>query len=155
MNAKELTTEINKVAELYRKQLEADGVNASGALSTFTTEYEYDGQHFVLYFNLAEYWKYAENGRGPGKFPPIDAIKNWIQVKPVVPVPDLRGRIPTTNQLAFLIGRKIAREGTQGKHSLEKTMQSKEMDVVIDAIIKALVTDINDEIVKNINESIQ
>ena len=155
MNTEELLIQIDKVAELYRRQLEADGVNASGALSTFTTEYEWNGEHFILYFNLVEYWKYAENGRGPGRFPPIDAIRNWIQVKPVVPVPDARGKIPTTNQLAFLISRKIAREGTQGKHSLTKAMLSTEMDPIIEAITKALMDEIHNEIVTNINEIIE
>ena len=31
------------------------------------------------------------------------------------------GKLPTTKQLAYLIGRKIATEGTTGTHDLEKT----------------------------------
>lgn len=155
MDTNELLIQINKAAELYRQQLEEDGVNASGALATFTTEYEYDGQKFVLYFNLVDYWKYAENGRGPGKFPPLDAIKNWIQVKPIAPVPNANGKVPSTNQLAFLISRKIAREGTIGKHSLNKAVNSPEMETVIEGIKAALVAEIKEEITKNINEIIQ
>jgi len=155
MNTDKLNIAINKVAELYRKQLADDGVNASGNLSNFTTEYEYDGKHFILYFNLADYWKYAEYGRGPGKFPPLDAIKNWIQVKPIIPVPDVRGKIPTTNQLAFLIGRKIANEGTQGKHSLTKAMLSTKMDSIVNEIKNALIEDIKEELTKNIKEIIK
>lgn len=155
METDKLIIEINKVAELYRKQLAADNVNASGALSNFTTEYEYDGQHFVLYFNLVEYWKWVENGRRPGKFPPIDAIRNWIQIKPIVPVPDAKGKIPSTNQLAFLISRKIALEGTQGKHSLTKAMLSSEMDPIVASIENILIADIEKELIKNINEVTQ
>lgn len=155
MNTNEILIQIEKAAELYKRQLEADGVNASGALATFTTDYEYNGEHFIVYFNLEDYWKYVENGRGPGKFPPLDAIRNWILVKPITPVPDVRGKIPTTEQLAFLISRKIANEGTEGKHSLEKAMSSPEVDQIIEAITKALVDDIHNEIVKNINEIIE
>lgn len=151
MDESNLLLEIQKIADLYKHQLEEDGVNASGTLSNFTTEYEYDGQHFIVYFNLVDYWKYAENGRGPGRFPPIDAIKQWIQVKPVNPVPDARGKVPSVNQLAFLIARKIANEGTQGKHSLTKAMLSTEIDPIIENIKSILVEQIKQEIIDTIN----
>lgn len=155
MDTNELVIQVNKAAEIYRRQLELDGVNASGALSTFTTEYEYDGQKFILYFNLVDYWKYAENGRSAGKFPPIDAIENWVNIKPVIPVPNANGKVPSTKQLAFLISRKIAREGTVGKHSLKKAVESPEMEEVIEGIKSALVAEIKEEIIKNINDIIK
>jgi hypothetical protein len=45
-------------------------------------------------------------GRRPGKFPPIDDIKQWIDDKGINPT-DI-----SKDSLAFLIARKIAREGT-------------------------------------------
>lgn len=67
--------------------------------------------------HLPSYWYYIEHGRGPGKFPPPEAIQNWIRVKNIVPREDR-----TVPQVSYLIGRKIAREGTQGKHALEGTL---------------------------------
>lgn len=67
--------------------------------------------------HLPPYWMYLENGRGPGRFPPPEAIRNWIEVKHIVPRGDT-----TVPQLTYLISRKIAREGTRGKHALEGTV---------------------------------
>lgn len=60
----------------------------------------------------AELWgnHYIEqlvNGRGPGKFPPIAAIEKWINDKGISAL-DI-----SVSSLAFLIARKIAREGTE------------------------------------------
>lgn len=46
-----------------------------------------------------DYLYYLDQGRGPGKFPPVDKIEAWVANKPVDIDP-------------FLVGRKIAREGT-------------------------------------------
>lgn len=63
--------------------------------------------------DLRPYWKWVEFGTGP-HWPPPGAILRWVQVKPVVPRPDSRGRIPSEKSLAYLIGRKISRVGTEG-----------------------------------------
>ena len=39
---------------------------------------------------------------------PKEAILQWIKIKPVIPRPDENGKIPTPEQLAFLIGRAMA-----------------------------------------------
>lgn len=75
---------------------------------------------------MAEYWKYVENGRKSGKFPPISAIREWVKVKPVMPRP-YNGKLPTENQLAFLIARSIANKGIRPrpifKDSIDDLMQ--------------------------------
>lgn len=61
----------------------------------------------------ADYFKYLIYGRGPGKFPPPDNMTDWVSNNP-----DVLDRAKqvyksiTAQQLGFLIGRKIAREGT-------------------------------------------
>ena len=55
---------------------------------------------------IAEYVSFLIVGRGPGGFPPPEDIVEWIQARGIVPE-DM-----TLNQLAFLIGRKIAERGT-------------------------------------------
>lgn len=60
-----------------------------------------------------DYVKYLFYGRGPGKFPPPDKMTAWVESNP-----ELLDRAKevyksiTSQQLGFLIGRKIAREGT-------------------------------------------
>lgn len=111
---------LRKVLEEYgeyfiqqaRNDLGQNHSYASGKLGdTMETDVQiYDG-HFEVNIILQDYWKYVENGRKPGKFPPPNKIKEWIRIKPVVPYPGKNGKLPTTDQLAFLIGRKIATEG--------------------------------------------
>ena len=108
----------------YQEQIEQTGTNASGKLfDSIHHIVEVNGTTIELSLSLEDYWKYVEEGRGPGKFPPLGKIEEWITVKPIAPYPDSRGRIPSTKQLAFLIGRKIANEGTEGKHLLENALE--------------------------------
>ncbi|SNA77375.1 hypothetical protein [Flavobacterium psychrophilum] len=56
--------------------------------------------------------KYTEqlvNGRIPGKFPPIQVIKDWIINKGIAGVME-KAKV---SSIAFLIARKIAKEGTK------------------------------------------
>ena len=88
--------------------------------STVTAYVEVNGTTYEVGLNLQEYWKYVEEGTKP-HWPPPSAIMHWIEVKPVIPRPDNKGRIPSTKSLAFLIGRKISRVGTEGTHDLQET----------------------------------
>lgn len=55
------------------------------------------------------YTEQLVNGRPPGKFPPIAAIRQWILDKGI----NYLGKESNLNSLAFLIARKIAKEGTK------------------------------------------
>ena len=81
-----------------------------------------NGKYVVISIQLEDYWQYVENGRKAGKYPPINAIKNWISVKPVLPRPLKSGKLPTANQLAFLIARKISKVGIKPKPFLKPTI---------------------------------
>lgn len=80
------------------------------------------GNVYHISFSFADYFNWAENGRKPGKMPPIEKIKEWISVKPVLPQPMKNGKLPTENQLAYLIARKIGLKGTSGSHVYEQTL---------------------------------
>lgn len=113
-----------RAEELYKRKLTDKGINASyKLLNSVKTTVKRGDDTFTVTINLEDYWIYVENGRGPGKFPPIDKILEWIRVKPVIPYSDSRGRLPTEEQLAFLIARKIAEQGTDGKHILAETIE--------------------------------
>lgn len=78
-------------------------------VSSFRWEADENGGQFFA----AHYMKYIIAGRGPGKFPPVDKMREWVEGNPEV-LDSARQiwRDITVNQLAFIIGRKIAREGT-------------------------------------------
>ena len=105
----------------YQDNLIRNDRIASGDLLN-NIEYEVTRGDFTytIYVKMKDYWYYVENGRKAGKMPPIDNILNWIRVKPVLPRPNAEGKLPTPQQLAFLIARKIGEEGTQGTQDLRK-----------------------------------
>lgn len=78
---------------------------------------------FEIEFRAPEYWKYANYGRGPGKFPPPSSIDKWITRRKIVPYPLKDGRVPSKSQLVYLISRKIAEKGFEGSGFLEKSLE--------------------------------
>ena len=103
---------------LYQDNLVRHGRIASGELlNTAECRVSIGDRSYDVILTLQDYWCYVEEDTRP-HWPPMDAILRWIQIKPVLPRPDADGRIPTPRQLAYLIGRKIAREGTKGSHDL-------------------------------------
>lgn len=96
----------------WRELLKRDGKKATGDLikSIQPMALKKSVSRIEGSIKARDYWKYVENGRRPGKFPPIDKIEKWIKVKPVKPIA-VNGRTPSTRQLAFLIARSIATNG--------------------------------------------
>ena len=150
----EETTEIRniceQIAQVYRDKMSNAGYDPNGELMKFTWVTEYNGNLFQLYFNLPNYFPYAENGRRPGKFPPPDEILKWIQFKRIVPSSH-SGKIPTTSQLVYLISRKIALKGTQGKHLLQQTIDAT-YDTLVDRLVEVIADNIENELEKDIKE---
>ena len=113
------------VAETYKSLLLRDGKNATGELISSIkpmTPEIVDGA-FECSLSLAPHWKYVENGRRPGKFPPIDNILDWVKTKPQLARPNRLDRKEITpKQLAFLVARKIATKGIQPGNQLEEAM---------------------------------
>ena len=83
---------------------------------------EKDDRQIEVSLQLKEWWKYVEEDTKP-HFPPPDAMLNYIKAKPVLPKPDRNGKLPTPNQLAYLIGRKISEVGTTGTHNVRDTVR--------------------------------
>lgn len=130
------------VVELKNK-LTANDSNASGTLAkSIRGIVKQNGKYIVISIQLEDYWKYIENGTKP-HFPPVDAIKKWISVKPILPRPLKSGKLPTSNQLAFLIARKISRVGTKAQPFLKPTITdfdliNKVYNEVVDLLNKQL-----------------
>ena len=113
------------VAETYKGLLLRDGKNATGELisSIKPTTPELVNGTFECSLSLAPHWKYVENGRRPGKFPPVDNILDWVKAKPQLARPNRLDRKEISQkQLAFLVARKIATKGIQPGNQLEEAM---------------------------------
>lgn len=149
-----------EVRNLYQDKLITHDRIASGKLLN-SVEYriDYNGTEYSVKLLMEDYWKYVENDTKP-HFPPLNKILEWIQVKPVIPRPDKEGNIPTPKQLAYLIGRKISKVGTQGSHDLEEAIEEinlKYKDKMIyalrqdtDRILKVMLGDITGKLPEQI-----
>lgn len=147
-------TEINnicqQIVDVYKQKMVSAGYDSNGELMRFKWTTSLKGTLFQLYFTLPDYWQYAENGRRPGKFPPPDAILKWIQIKRLVPSSH-SGKVPSTNQLVYLISRKIALEGTKGKHLLQQTIDET-YNTLVDQLVEAITNELEKDIEKDIEE---
>ena len=96
-----------RMVEFMRAKLEENGTNASGKLSQ-SLQYiiSKEGQDFEVKISLEDYWKYVEKGT-QAHWPPRDKIVEWIRTKPIIPE-ERNGKLPTVEQLAFLISRAMA-----------------------------------------------
>lgn len=79
-------------------------VNASGRLAD-SIDFVVTGSKLTI--RGEDYIYYLENGRKPGKRPPKDVILKWIDDKGIVPRDGI-----SKDSLAFLIGRRMAKEGS-------------------------------------------
>ena len=153
MDKLELTTIqdiTNDFCTELKNTLKANDSNASGDLvNSIRGVVKQNGKYIVISISLNDYWKYIEYGRKAGKYPPPDAIKKWISVKPVLPRPLSGGKLPTANQLAYLIGRKISKNGIKAKPFLKPTLTDfdlagKVYNEVVNLINKQLEQDLTD-----------
>lgn len=111
-----------ELADKNKRNLVNDDAVASGKLlNSIRYIFNKNNTSFEISMEMAEYWKYVENGRKSGKFPPISAIKEWVNVKRVIPRP-YNGKLPTENQLAFLIARSISKKGIRPKPIFNDTL---------------------------------
>mgnify|MGYP002520615516 CR=1 FL=1 len=100
---------------------------------------------YVIEFSAPDYWKYVNGGRKPGKYPPPDQIARWISKKNIVPGADRTGRIPSIGSLAFLIGRKISREGVRGNRFYDLAIEDFEKSFT-EKIADAITEDVSNQL---------
>lgn len=144
-----VTEVCNQIADIYRKKIDAADYNKQGELYNFKWITEWKDNLFEVYFDLPQYFHFAENGRRPGKMPPVNKILKWIEFKHLVPRSN-NGRVPTTRQLAFAISKHIALHGTEGKHLFEKTLDDPNLDNLADKLVELITAEFEKEIEKYI-----
>ena len=104
------------VRDLYKEKLvEADRLASEDLYNSIEAQVVVNGTEYLVQVRALDYWKYVEWDTKP-HWVPIQPLLRWVRVKPVLPRSG--GSVPRPEQLAYLIGRKIAREGTKGSHDL-------------------------------------
>lgn len=105
-----------------------------------------NGNFYEIEFNAPAYWKYANSGRPPGKMPPVNVIADWVKRRNITPYALKNGKLPTTDQLAFMIARKIGAEGYDGIHFLEKSIDEQKSywdDKISEAISNDIIAELD------------
>lgn len=87
-----------------------------------------NNESYLVTINLEEYWKYIEKERRVGaKMPPVSAIENWIKIRKIVPRPIAlksgKQRVPTVQQLAYVIARSISRKGIAPRPFMRESIE--------------------------------
>lgn len=112
----------NALSERYKEKLTEDDRIASGRLiSSVNSKVVVDNNEFVVELSLEDWWKYIEYGTKP-HFPPVSKILEWVTVKRILPTPMANGKLPTEQQLAWMIAKKIERVGTEGTPNLTNSI---------------------------------
>ena len=111
------------VRNLYQDRLILhDRIATGDLLNSVEVHVDYNGEAYEVKLDLASYWRYVEMDTEP-HWPPPSAILKWIMAKPVLPRPLKNGKLPTPEQLDFLIRRKIAVFGTKGIPDLTDSVE--------------------------------
>lgn len=121
-----------KIADGYKRELKNVDAVATGTLLNFKWDIKNDNNGLKLVFYLPEYWRYIEFSRRPtkndGNGEVRRKIREWIDMKGIEPSVkyDNRGRkyLPTKNQLAYLISRKIHAKGYDERRPLTTALTS-------------------------------
>jgi len=155
-----------KLVEALVLNLDKDKKNASGNLQSSIRFDVIEGTaKWTFQLSLLDYYKWVDEGRKPGKFPPITAIESWLRLPNVVnkiglsyPVQKpyksgkavLKGGLPKVSvskesqlkSLAFLIARKISRKGIKASNFYSDVVNDNNLKNLQIAIRKALRRDV-------------
>lgn len=134
-----LEAEVVQVNEKLKEGFIAAGVSASSNLiQSFEVKTEVGNQFIFCSIIADEYWVWVDQGRGPTKNgPPAGQgvvkgkIKDWLQRR------GINSSDLSQDELAYLISRKIHKEGFNGKFVVEKILNEIETGLMqrIDQII--------------------
>lgn len=104
-----------------------------------------------VHINMEDYAKFVNDGRGPGKYPPLKEIEDWIKVRGIsMKKKPAKGitRDREVKTLAFLIGRKISIFGTKAKKFIPTVRTSELRERIVKELKLYLTVDLVTEVKK-------
>jgi hypothetical protein len=117
----------NLIQELRRTKAIASG----DLLKSVNFTVQLTPQGAVINLNGNDYITYVDEGRKPGKYAPVSALKQWIKAKGIA-TDDAK-----VTAVAFAINTKIKRQGIKARPILEKTFDQNLplYDKIIDEVL--------------------
>lgn len=151
MSSKILSREFENLKKDLIIAYDAKGMRASGKFAD-TLEVQVTGLTAKLFGE--DYSQQLETGRKAGRFPPINAIEQWIKDKGIAN--RIQGEI-SISSLAFLIARKIARNGWKreehgGVELISEVVTDQRIQNIIDEVGAEQALIYSTEIIKLVNE---
>ena len=140
-SAKVLQKFLNQWIREMQQNLDTDRTNNSGELrqslgKNFNNGVKVNPDLIVGVIEGTDYWGAVDEGRRPGKQPPLQDILKWVQTK-LPRNPDI-----SDNSLAYLIARKIGEEGTKpGTSFASKVLTDEAINELENAVADAMVED--------------
>lgn len=132
----------SKLQEDLVRSLDSKGKNASSSLQqSIKFDVTILGSAFVFSLSMSDYWKWVDEGRKPGKRPPLEPIKQWVRTKAAFGGLNIKGT-KEADSVAFLIARKIGKFGIKPSNFYS--------DVINDGRVEAL----EEELTKGFGNSI-
>lgn len=133
---------IKDLAESYEKHnRRASGAWADSLESRITeTKRGYNVSILAAYYS----WWMERGRKSSVKFPPISAIRKWIDDKGITS--DIN-----KNSLAFLIARKIKREGYKGKPVIQDVLTDERVNELLQDVGKFFAVQLKSEILNGSN----
>ena len=131
----------SKYSDQLKANLDRLGKHDTGTLKA---SIRFSVDELMLEVDMVDYAKFVHHGRGPGKFPPVDKIRGWVERKGLTITGSSAPLETQQRQLSFLIGRKIAIHGIDPSPFID--------DLPVDEIADELVDAISDWIVANLFE---
>ena len=130
------------------KAYDAKGMRASGK---WADSLQVESSPLSGVITGLNYSQQLETGRKAGRFPPISSIEDWIRDKGISTI-DI-----SISSLAFLIARKIAREGWKreeygGVELISEVVTDARMQSIIDKVGDVYAVEISTDIIKLIKE---
>lgn len=112
----ELTTFLQSYTENLKNNLRSEDKVNSGELYN-SIMFEVNGM--VGTVSMVEYGHWVDQGRRPGKFPPVNKIREWVEQRGLQLHNSSASLETQRDQLTYLVGRKIATEGIEPTNFIE------------------------------------
>ena len=119
---------VEAVAILTRLLIEADKRASGELIRSLNFKVIQDVNGLLLSILAADYFEYVDEGRKPGKQPPIKPIQSWVKKRNIV----FRGL--DDRQTAFIIARSIGKKGIRPVNAKQKMI--KEIMLNADKVLK-------------------
>lgn len=127
--------------KIIAKLLMNAGKNSSGKLiKSLSSKVQEDASKVQLIIQSEDYFKYVDEGRKPGSFPPIKEIKDWAR----------KNGIPQT--AAFPIAKSIFKFGIKPTNVIDKSIRKFEPQLIND-IERDVTGNVEDDVFNKIDKN--